>query len=428
MRTKTTYTLDDDFALAAKGPIPPRDDIRYFDKKETGFCLKVHATGRRTWCVATLSAKGRPSLAVLGPVEGPKGLVAVDARKMAKQAKQKAERGQSIAKERAADRKLRKAAVVTTKTVTTLAREWLDNGRDSNQWRPISMSQYERDIKKFVKVFGEHAAADITSPDIQRFYNKLAAQSLSTALNAKNAISAMYGYAIQTHKDIPINPASGRIIKVGTLHARKQKFSDEQIAAIRDALDTVFHNDPGTPFIRLMDISGCRMNEAFNIRPDMIDVRNQGGWWRLRPDEVKQDAYHSYRLNKQNGVEIAMAAAKSPLNRSQRQYRTEQLYKSLTEYLAERGITLPKGRFHLFRKTRVTFLVRNGVPLVAAGKAVGHRHPETTMAYFHPDELDMQELIDAADEGTAYRANNANKRGRKAGRKTTVHFTNVARA
>ena len=112
-----------------------------------------------------------------------------------------------------------------------------------------------------------------------------------------------------------------------------------------------------------------------------------------------------YQLMTDAVVAAAQQEAELSLTYCQREKEAVALFKQVKARLIESGLTMPDGRFHLFRCTRVTRLVViAGMPLELAGRSVGHRSITTTEAYFAPSQLDVIKALAKAEARLAENA------------------------
>lgn len=296
--------------------------------------------------------------------------------------------------ERDAERKYRewlvnhedKPVFDSTKTVGELMEFYTDNilainSKYALRTKELYTSSYNKYIKG--KIFTRCTMSELTSEQVQEFYNSLQVSKSSMASVHKYMRGFMlwqsknkYGDYLLDSVVIPEKPDRKRQEGIIT-------WSDEEI-------DLILNSEPDyqlKPFIIFALYSGMRISELIglnygDIYDDVIHVRRQyyrGDWFppkgnktRLIPVHTKIKEMLSDHAGDPTDL-IFSTVNGQPLDQ-------KNINRSLDRFYGRIGI--PHKKFHAYRATFITNLCRKGVPLQTVAKLAGHQSVDVTARYY----------------------------------------------
>ena len=296
-----------------------------------------------------------------------------------------------------------------------------------------TVEYYKNVLRWYVyPAIGSKKVVDVRAVDLKKIITDAQTKSLgfSTVRSIYLTLSQMFD---QANKDdvIEVNPMT----KVSAPRRKKddqkkqiEAFTDEQINVIRECLD----QEPlkwRSFFCFLMD-TGVRKGEACGLRWDAIDFST--GWvtiatnvintiedgrlvvqvvtpktGKTRRVRVSPSTLQMLREMKlQTGrfdyvfVQTRMTVDRKPINEPLSPQSADQYLRKFTK---KYGIEF-KMNPHKFRHTAATKAIKNGAPIPAVSRMLGHAQISTTMDFYvHPDDKDVEEACDIL-QAAIYRA------------------------
>ncbi|MHB8470002.1 MAG: tyrosine-type recombinase/integrase [Gaiellaceae bacterium] len=174
----------------------------------------------------------------------------------------------------------------TRLTLELAAEAWADgarageiHARGQRPYKPSVVRSYETTLRRHVvPVLGHHRLSDLTTPDLQKFINRLIAAGMnsSTIRNCVNPLRAIYRHAVAVG-DVGVNPALG-------LQLPSVDGTRERVATVAEA-EALLASVPGdhravwsTAFF-----AGLRRGELRALRCRHVDLANglisvEAGW------------------------------------------------------------------------------------------------------------------------------------------------------
>ena len=184
------------------------------------------------------------------------------------------------------------------------------------------------------------------------------------------------------------NPCNG--IRRHRRKGRERFLSDEEIRRLSELLSAHSGRFPRqVAIVRLLLLTGCRKNEILTLR--WSDYRE--GHLFLRDSKTgPRTVWLSSAARKiLDGLERTGPWV-FPSSRRDRPQGSGPLYWFWYKVRAEAD--LPDARLHDLRHTHATFALRQGETVLAIGKLLGHRKPETTLKYTHLADTMVREAAE----------------------------------
>jgi integrase len=213
----------------------------------------------------------------LGPAKGD-GLA--DARKEAKDALRKVEKGIDPLRERALTKR-------PQETVDDLAADWLAS-KESQDWRPKTRAEFERIVEAHVvkSDLGRMAPAKVTRPDIRRLLDGIGSDS--TADHTRAVVRLLFVWALSHDRidGLPLFPG-----KRTKYEPRSRVLDHDETRRVWAALDTGLLGIMGSAF-RLMLLTAQRRGEVLSMR--WVDVAEEKGGrvWTIPAERTKNGRAH----------------------------------------------------------------------------------------------------------------------------------------
>ena len=203
----------------------------------------------------------------------------------------------------------------------------------------------------------------------------------ATASGAYRVVRRFLNWAMKTRQYIEANPMD-MIAEPKPPKARDRILSDEEITAIHGALDV----DAGSTLVRLLFLTGCRLNEVAQMRRCNISVSD--ALWTI-PD-TKNGTTHLVPLSDQ-----ALTIVKVLLQNQTQEYLVSGSggaapYSGFSKAKSriDRLSGVESWRFHDIRRSVATILRRSGVGRDVVKAILNHTATDVTSVY---DRYDMLE-------------------------------------
>lgn len=249
--------------------------------------------------------------------------------------------------------------------------------------KPRTREEYQRLIDKtLVPVFGRRLLIDIETAEIDTFHARLAATPRKANF-ALAVLSKLMTWAEDHGLRPPVsNPCAG--VKKFKERRRQRFLSPEEIRRLGDVLDTLdsagLEPPPVTAAIRLLLLTGCRLNEVLTLQWQHVDL----GRSLLHLPDSKTGPKVVY-LN-DHAKAVLMKLERFPDNAhvivgSRSGGHLVNLQKPWRRIRSEAG--LPEVRLHDLRHSFASVAAANGASLLLIGKLLGHSQPQTTARYAH---------------------------------------------
>jgi integrase len=327
------------------------------------------------------------------------------ARKKAKDLQQLVENGGDPTKKR---REAKASSVTVNELADMFEKEHMTvkNVRGIGNIRASTAANYRSLLRFHIRPnLGHKRIGAVTKEDVKRIHLEISTSggcrkdgALYQANRVLTLISTMFNFAIEKKLIAKgANPADD--IKANKERARKRYLSDEELVAVKAAIDA--HQDGQcVAAIRFLMWTGARKTEALAAKWETIDLHRKvrGGDGNIREFAVWDRLAPDMKGDEDSSVPLADAARRLLLRLHIEQGEPSKGYvfpstKSATGHLVEVGkfwseIKQAAGvtkslRLHDLRHSFASFLVSDGVPLEVIGSLLGHRSPRTTARYAH---------------------------------------------
>lgn len=363
----------------------PREtnDRIVWDKKLTGFGLRVRPSGSKSFVYRYRNAAGRQRQLTLGRFGD---LTVQQGRDLAEKAMLAVKQGGDPMEEKLRARR--------ASNVRELCQEYLENHAKP---RKKTWKEDERRLRKHViPAFGSLAIDQVTREDVRNLYRKLGgtpyeANRVLSLLKTIFNLAREWGYLSEDHP----NPA--RIPKTTQFREepRNRPLTGSEGPRVLEAIDS--HPDPYfRTLFKLLFVTGLRASEIRKRRWKDVDLREKT----LRLPETK--------TGKQRVVPLTDAAVQflkelpTPVDKSAPVFPSKVdpnhpvsrswTFRQWDRIRYEAGC--PDLRLHDLRHTVATKAANSGLPPHLIQKALGHASLATTMKYVHASEEGAREVME----------------------------------
>lgn len=392
------------------GIVPPvSGELRIWDEVLKGFCVRVHATGRKTYCLKYVEG-GRARWHTVGPHGSP--WTAAGARAAAVEVLAAA-----------VGRKRRSPEEEPTGglTVSDLIELYLEKGpatkleKRASTWKTDS-SNLNRHVRPLI---GGMPAAQVRRIDVATMAKavsegktagdvRVGKQALArvrggagTARRTLQVLAAMFAWAIE-HEFLQHNPAKG--VRLAPAAPKERFLSPAEAGTLMRTLQSLEHRgrlsrDHGA-VLRLLLLTGARKSEIQQLRWSEVDFLRRRIV--LPPERSKTGRSSGIRRIplSQPAIDILVARPRTstfvfPGKRGQCGHMTG-LQKSWV--LVREAAGLGPMRVHDLRHSFASFAIANGESLVVISKALGHTTTRMTERYVHLADDAVGELAERTAE------------------------------
>lgn len=361
--------------------LPQEKDLILWDSEISGFMCKITPTGRKSYFLYYRTQEKRQRR----PKIGDHGiLTAEQARSIAQQWLLQISQGK--------DPSLEKQEVRVVPTVKELADKYM---REHATHKKVSSQKEDRRLwdKFILPVFGTMKVTSLERSDIAKLHHSLqhlpttgnrVLSVLSKALN----LAELWGYR-PNHS----NPCLH--VKKYKENKRERFLSQDEINRLMSALDEE-EKESSLPWtahaIRLLLLTGCRLNEILTLKWDEVDLDNQ--CLRLRDSKTGKkliylssaaiELFKAIPHEESNPFVICGGKEGKHLINLQKPWRRIRAKVGLNDV-----------RIHDLRHTFASIAASNGLSLPIIGALLGHKQTQTTARYAH---LIGQPLIEASEK------------------------------
>jgi integrase len=357
-----------------------------------GFGVKVMASGRKTY-VVSYYFDGVEREYVIGDSEA---LTCAEARKKAREVRQKAKDGTDPQGQRVAARE--------APTVRELAKRAVED--HFSKRRPSTRRDVYGDhvdekgypaggqiAKWIIPTLGGLKVADIRPAHVEALHAKVTkAGSPIRANRCVATLSKMMSLAIRwEYRPENTNPCKGAIER-NPETKRKRYLSPAELVRLSEALST-HSNQRTADLIRLLTLTGARRGEAMAAKWADIDL--EAGIWNKPGSTTKQKTDHHLPLSAPAlQLLLRMKEAAEQKAREGRSEASPYLFpgRDGTGCLRDikkswaalrKAAAIESARLHDLRHTVASVLVSSGASLPLIGAILGHSNPGTTARYSH---------------------------------------------
>jgi len=357
------------FAEAVKPPAAGQIDC--WDRKTSGFGLRVSMGGTKTWIVRYRQDGSRRRY-LLGRF--PQVSLA-DARQAARRYLGEVATGKDPAAER--------AQAKAEPTFAELATLYLERHAALHN-KPRTVAEATRILRAdILPVWGQRKISSIGRKDIIALLDDIVARGAPIEANRVRALlSVMFGFALDREL-VDAHPAY-RIRRPAPEHSRDRVLSDDEIRQFWQALE----NEPlrVAAGFKLALLTAARSSEVFGMTWSEVDL--DGGWWTLPAERSKNGKAHRIPLvasaltllralqNESKGCELVIRPGK--LGRgSWRPLRCPR------NWLADirRSAGLAHFTTHDLRRTVASKMTELGIPRLTVSKLLNHAEAGVTHVY-----------------------------------------------
>lgn len=276
--------------------------------------------------------------------------------------------------------------------------------------RESSYARYQTVLNaKIYPAFGERYIEDITTEDIQMYFNSHAGNKKKYLDMHKSLLGMIFKYAVEK-KLIPTNPMDSYSLRTGGQPKKeKEAFTDEQLHSILDGLQRLTDRDERI-CLALLLFTGMRKSEIHALRWENVDFENgkiyvratvsgQGSKATVMPPKTKAgkrdlpllpalaDILYPYKGEGYvfgGGVLFKTSAF-------------DKVYRHVRKHVDLYGATA-----HMFRHTYITMLAAQNADIKTAQYLAGHTDVATTLGvYAHAREGNIKAAGEKFSESMA---------------------------
>jgi integrase len=364
--------------------LPTKGDFTIWDgshaKAITGFGVRVNAGGKRSFFLNYRDTAGRERRYKIGTY--PTWSVEA-ARERAKELRRLIDQGQDPA----GDKRERREAPTVADLIARYIADHLPTKTATGPYRKSDelkmLAEIERRLGKRTRVQDVHdgdvramhkAITDSGRPVRANRILSVCSKAFSLSLSSRAGENAPWRDAVQG------NPCKG--VAPNREVARERFFSQQELAAISDALST--YRGEAADAVRLIMLTGCRPSEALQAKWEEMDA--EPGFWIKPSSHVKQRRQHKLPLNPAS-LELIERLRKARRTASPWLFHGDipgQPLKSLFRVWEHvRRQTGIDGRPYDLRHSFASTGAAGGLSLLIIGKLLGHSRVTTTQRYAH---------------------------------------------
>lgn len=284
-----------------KTSAPATGTIELWDTACPGLALRIHAGGKRSYCVTTrLAPDGRQIRRTIGTTDS-HGLAA--ARDAAREIIRNAAKGLDSAGKEEKKRAARQAKAdrerATANTFRSIVKGYLaDTGRHGGANNRSKKLVEQRLENHTMQLFGDRPIADITRGEVKDLIRSMADAGNPIAANRLlGNLKLIWKWAVEADK-IPSSPISD-LDKPADEHSRDRVLTNDELRDVWQGCGELSKAHAGA--IRLMVLTGARRSEAGGLlRSEIV-----GDEWHLPADRSKNGLPHIWFLTEQAGTVVA---------------------------------------------------------------------------------------------------------------------------
>lgn len=256
--------------------------------------------------------------------------------------------------------------------------------------RESSYARYQTVLNANIyPAFGERYIEDITTKDVQMYFNERAGNKKKYLDMHKSLLGMIFKYAVEK-KLIPSNPMDSYSLTTGgTAKSEKDAFTDEQLHAILDELARLTNRDERI-YLALLLYTGMRKSEIHALRWEHVDFKNGKIYVRATVSGQGSKATVLPPKTKAGKRDLPMLPALADILRP---YHGEgyvfgggelfttaafdKVYRHLQKHVDLYGATA-----HIFRHTYISLLAAESTDIKTAQYLAGHSDVATTLGVY----------------------------------------------
>lgn len=312
--------------------------------------------------------------------------------------------------------------------------KWLESRKGTVKENSYQLTYKHITLNHLIPYFSEARLQDISSLDIQKYFNiKSAKLSKATLMKHKYCLSSIFETAIDDGI-ITRNPCRNIKLKDTSIHTEKRTYTQEQAEQVckyaqthRFGLGIIIMLQYGLTRSELLGLQWSDFDsesKTLHIQRDVVDMNNEKGILVKQATETKNryrnrtiplsdtitmllneqprfivvgQNKHKKRAGKQVECEYIIHDSKgemySPRNWSRRYY--DVFMSDMHDYYMEQGLDIPILNPHELRHTCATLLVNSEKNLLAIAKLLGHSDLKMlNQVYAHTDSNAIREMLE----------------------------------
>ncbi len=362
---------------------PGKKEYLVHDTGQTGLLVRVRPSGGKSFAVMYRNADGRLRRYTIA---GTDQINVTEARKLAAAKMAEAKHGK--------DPQAVKVAKRSEPTVAEMVAAWEDHIGPSK--KPSTRRRYAQLHAEIVEHIGSKRALSVTRADVAGMHREVSKTRPTTANRLYERMRALWNTCRDDLGLLPEDaPNPARKISKNSEEPRRRVLSDDEWEAIEAAaLATrrIKRQTAGalsrakSDAVLFLLYRGLRRSEACMLKWEHVDLERRV----LTIEGTKTGTIQIALDDATYGLLAERAEHSDPEvpwvfpTGTGNMIEPEALSKAFKRVCKEAGV---EGvALHDLRRTWVTTAVGEGVPLEAAGRAVGHRSPQTTARYFQPGD------------------------------------------
>jgi len=239
----------------------------------------------------------------------------------------------------------------------------------------------------------------VTEKDLKEYLETLEEKLCAKEYNSRlSCIKGFYSY-LKDEEDILINPALHLESKKVADEEHLGLFTEDEVKRMLDAIPSTLIGVRDSGMLELMYSSALRINELVSLDVDDIDLTHcevrvrYGKNERERVVPVGEMAVNALSSYLDMRFKFILDEYEEALFLSLRGARinAESVRQRIHRYKEEAGVS-SYGVSHAFRHACATHMLKNGAPLPAIRRILGHSRLSTTEKYTHVMNADLKEI------------------------------------
>jgi len=388
-------------AAAAAKLRPGKQRREIPDGGSLGMRLVIQPSGYKSWALRFRRPDGKPGKLTLGPldVSGREAegepvlgapLTVASARRLAAEVNRQRALGRDVVADYAADKRRRRAERETraASTFGAAARDFVEEyaSKKVRRWKEQARLLGFRPTANGVEIirggladrWAEKPIAAIDGHDIHALIDETrrsgapglerrAEGPTETRARAMlSCLSRMFRWLVQ-HRRAETNPCAG-VHRPEASRARDRVLTDAEIVRFWTATDAA--GEPFRPVLKLLLLTGCRLNEVAGMR--RAELSDDGATWTIPGERTKNRRPHVVPLAPQAREILANAGGKNELVFTTTGHSPPSGWSKVKKRLDSAMGAPPPWRLHDLRRTVASGLQRLGIALPVTEKVLNH--------------------------------------------------------
>lgn len=344
-------------------------DYLEFDTEVSGFGIRVHTTGRKSYVVQYRTGGGRQRRMVIGR----HGVLTPDeARKEAITRLAEVARGQDPSDQRSRERR--------APTISALCDRFLEE-YVKHRCKPRTYQSYEVVIRHYVRPrLGSHKINDVRRADVAEIHHAMRATPYQ-ANRVVMVLSKMFNLAeLWGLRDESTNPC--RLVQKYRERPKERFLSQGELLRLGDVFGEAVESGQESPFVvaafKLLLLTGCRLSEIQTLRWEYVTAfhlelpDSKTGARRIPLSGDARMVLEDLPRTPGNPFVIEGKLPDSHITDLQHPWRR-----------LRHAAGLDNVRIHDLRHTFASMAAMNGIDLLTIGRILGHSNFQTTQRYAH---------------------------------------------